>query len=518
MRAAILLISVCFCIVAQTAIFEGTAVNIATGEPLSGVHVRLLSIGNQAIEGAYGAMSDRAGHFSIAEMPAGAYVLMAERIGYAHIPAKHSAPVMTLKAGQGLTDFRLEMAPRAVITGRVLDDAGDPLPFAALNLQPASADTNLDLMDQLGFARADDRGEFRISTGPGKYYLQASGAREFIDAGTVLSPTWYPDAGSKERALVIEAMAGREVAGIEIRMTAHRTVTIRGVVSGIPDQNRQGHTTVMMMRDRGSIGTGVAPDGTFVYQGLNAGTYHLFAQYATDKIELQSAPIEVNLQDADATGIQLALTPARQITGKLNITGEPPGTHRRERGTIHLEGMSMGAPVRADIDADGAFRITEALPVQYTLRVDGLGADGYVDVMRVDGQPVADMMLDFSRGVASEIEITAATNGGRISGRVVGDEGEPLNDPLIAVMLLRDGKVVHQENDVLHGSKFEFKALRPGKYRVFAFNPLDIIDMHADEEDLMKRLAGLGAQVEVKEGERITKDIKLMDKAKLYAR
>ena len=81
------------------------------------------------ITGAYGAMSDRTGHFSIATIRPGTYILLPERAGYLHVQAKGSTgiPNITIKPGEHVTGYQLEMTPRALISGRVVDEAGDPV-------------------------------------------------------------------------------------------------------------------------------------------------------------------------------------------------------------------------------------------------------------------------------------------------------------------------------------------------------------------------------------------------------
>ena len=67
-RTAPLLFVLCSTAAAQTTGFEGVAVDAITNEPLAGVHVRLVSLANISTGQfeAYGAMSDKAGRFSVA--------------------------------------------------------------------------------------------------------------------------------------------------------------------------------------------------------------------------------------------------------------------------------------------------------------------------------------------------------------------------------------------------------------------------------------------------------------------
>src|SRR5450759_218428 len=129
MKGAILLLLASACLRAQQGSLEGTAVHAVTREPLSNVHVRLIAASFAGITGAYGAMSDRTGHFSIATIRPGTYILLPERAGFLHVQPKGGTaiPNITIKPGEHVTDYQLEMAPRAVISGRVVDEAGDPV-------------------------------------------------------------------------------------------------------------------------------------------------------------------------------------------------------------------------------------------------------------------------------------------------------------------------------------------------------------------------------------------------------
>jgi hypothetical protein len=50
----------------------------------------------------------------------------------------------------------------------------------------------------------------------------------------VYGPTFYPGVLSKEKATAIELVPGQSVSGIDIRLASSRSVTIKGVVAGMP--------------------------------------------------------------------------------------------------------------------------------------------------------------------------------------------------------------------------------------------------------------------------------------------
>src|SRR5712692_10331696 len=128
MKAAL---AVVFCgsIFAQQASIEGVTVDTVTKAPVAGVHVRLVTGSSSNMTGAYGAISDREGRFSIATIRPGTYIVFPERSGYLYAVSRADAaiPNIMVHPGEHLTGVRIEMAPRAMVSGRVVDEFGDPV-------------------------------------------------------------------------------------------------------------------------------------------------------------------------------------------------------------------------------------------------------------------------------------------------------------------------------------------------------------------------------------------------------
>jgi len=165
MRNPILIILFARCLAAQQASIEGTAIDAVTRQPLAGVHINMR---HDSAENAWGAITRPDGHFSIAGMKPALYFLTAQRNGYIHLPGKNAA----LKPGDQLTGFIVEMTPRAVIAGRVLDEFGDPMQNVDVEATPVVPAPQL---DEPGMGdRTDERGQFRMTGAPGKYYVKAT--------------------------------------------------------------------------------------------------------------------------------------------------------------------------------------------------------------------------------------------------------------------------------------------------------------------------------------------------------
>jgi protocatechuate 3,4-dioxygenase beta subunit len=225
MKPALLGFLFCATLAAQPASMEGTVVNQATGQPLAGVHVRLVT-GDFSDSGddqiVYGAISDRAGHFSITNMKPGIYMVFPERAGFVQAPSAQPAAPFTfvpLKPGQQLAGYKLEVTPRATISGRVVDEYGDPVQHVEVQLEPASGSPQIDPFAGRQGTSTDDRGEFHIVASPGRYYLKAPNfqeqheyAPEIRTDGTSAAPyvaTYYPSAASASAASIVQAAPGQ---------------------------------------------------------------------------------------------------------------------------------------------------------------------------------------------------------------------------------------------------------------------------------------------------------------------
>src|SRR5450759_4385442 len=324
MKGAILLLLISACLRAQQGSLAGTAIHAVTREPLGNVHVRLIAATFGGITGAYGAMSDRTGHFSIATIRPGTYILLPERAGFMHVQAKGSTaiPNITIKPGEHMTGYQLEMTPRAVISGRVVDEAGDPVQGVRVQTVPVTAGSTPVVLTRVPNPGTDDRGEFRLLGPAGKYYVQATvntgfGAQERPEIrsdGTseaIYATTFYPSTLRKDRGTVVEAVAGKDVSGIEIRLARQQQgLSISGVVSGIPEGTDRGHVAMQTgesaQRINSSRSTAPGADGKFRFDGLQPGYYRVWAFYSDGgKTQLASRTMEWQLANSEIANVDV---------------------------------------------------------------------------------------------------------------------------------------------------------------------------------------------------------------------
>ena len=100
-------------------------------------------------------------------MPPGIYFVSAQRNGYIYVPGK--PPNVTVKPGE-IAALTVELAPQAVISGRIFDENGDPVQHVEVEALPSGA-AEIRARAPMN-ARSDERGQFRLIGAPGKYYCR----------------------------------------------------------------------------------------------------------------------------------------------------------------------------------------------------------------------------------------------------------------------------------------------------------------------------------------------------------
>lgn len=539
MKGAILLLLISSCLRAQQGSLAGTAIHAVTREPLGNVHVRLIAATFAGITGAYGAISDRTGHFSIATIRPGTYILAPERAGFLYVQAKGGAiPNLTIKAGQALTGYQLEMTPRAAISGRVVDEAGDPVQGVRVQTLPVTPGSTPVVLMAVPNLATDDRGEFRLIGPAGKYYVQATlngganGAErpEIRSDGTseaFYATTFYPSSLKKERGTVVEAVAGKDVGGIEIRLARQQQgLAISGVVSGIPEGPSRGFVVMQegesAQRIKWTRSTAPGADGKFRLDGLQPGYYRVWAFYSDGgKTQLASRTMEWQLENSEIANVELALAPGLELSGTMRMEGEAAGAAAPKR-TVKLE-PALGYFVAnlgitgGEVDRDGGFRIANIVPGKYRVKVEPLPENAYVKVLEIDGVAVTNGMADLSKVArGASAKVTIGSNGAQISGRVLDSNGERMPTNVVMIFLARDGEDIppigNGTAQATPDGKYTIKAVVPGKYRLFGLDAFQISGSSSsgDAMDMIKKLFERGEEIEFKEGDRITKDLKVI--------
>jgi hypothetical protein len=473
----------------------------------------------------------------MAAVSPGTYLLQAARPGFFYLPSAKDgppSPMLTIKPGEQLENVRIEMAPRAIVSGHVLDEKGNPMAWVPVHVSVASPrnialELTLELADLRLSFRADERGEYRIALPPGKFHVYAQGeSRDDIRVDGTLEPvfydnTYYPGALDEKSAAIVETRAGQETAGVDIRMVRKPLLRIAGIVTGLPPGSP---ATVHIRRDLFNEGAefSAAPDGSFTAGDLEPGQYLVYAEGGTGAEKLRSAIAEVDLS-ADVTNLNLAPRLPANLLGAIEV---PANGVKLANLIVRLEQtadpIGWPSPETAPVARDGTFQFIGLQPDRYNMTVVPMPEDGYLKSVRLDDTPVVERDW-YTRGDASgttsgfrvPLDLRNIANGSvlrivvgigaRISGVMEGRPGRA-TPTLASVTLLPESKSSWQDSlrtRVGVDGAYDIDGIPPGKYRLLA---RDAFESDLDSEKLFERELPRAEIIEFHAGDRIVKNLK----------
>jgi len=325
-----------------TAAISGVVVDGATGQPVSAAVVSMIVGARMTIAGPTALITDDRGRFVFPRLPAGGYALSASKPGYSTGRYGQSDPVdstiartIRLADGQWFADAKVPVWRPGAITGRVIDEAGEPVVGAFVRVIAEVLVAGKPRLANATAVKTDDRGVYRVSgLIAGKYVVMVPSVQATIpgdstpmslagltpqqvdavrqglmavrtpdtpfsatDGGGLLAlgiyptppstttaypVTFFPAARTIANASPIDLHAGEERSGVDVRISPARTVRVSGVLQGPPDAGVGGMLVRLLPVGNESLGFGAemataraAGDGAFTLVNVPAGNYTL---------------------------------------------------------------------------------------------------------------------------------------------------------------------------------------------------------------------------------------------------
>ncbi len=398
-------------------------------------------------------ITDEAGRFVFANLPAGRYTVAASKPTWvaamygAKRPLRPGTP-LPLADGQRL-QIVVRMARGAVITGVLLDHSNLPASGAqvrAMRYQMTGGERKL---VDAGAATTDDRGVYRIyGLAAGDYYVMASTRNlggttvgdllltsdaDVRDAASdaprtpppalttvALAPAFYPNGTSVSQASVISLAPEEERGGIDFALPLVRTARVEGSVT-LPEGGAPAGTEISMIGTAASTVPGQptenlrrsfpSADGAFRFIGIPPGTYTLVARGSrpiTNPDGTPAAPqmvwasTQIAVDGEPVTGLSLSLEPGLTIAGRVRFpqTSLKVPDLRSVRITARpadTQNTVSFAPAAVAAGVDGQFTMTGVMPGRYRLTAAFPGSgrpDGWtVDAITANGGDALDAPL-----------------------------------------------------------------------------------------------------------------------------
>jgi protocatechuate 3,4-dioxygenase beta subunit len=438
-----------------------------------------------------GTETDAEGHFTFDDIAPGGYLLDAQRTGYLT-----NVQMVRITSGQRIPDLVIKMIPQGVIAGRVVDDEGEILPGATINISmysPPHGCAGCVVSGGSGTGTTDADGAFSIGgLAPGRYLVSVTAPSKMSSAVTPASAdarqeiyvtTYYPDATDRADATPVELAAGAQVRALELKLRKVAVFKLSGkvanAVSGdlaVPDKLtliRQGSRPPGLS----ARSVGVSAGGEFSFDGVLPGNYFLEAKSNVDAEDRPALvawqPISVGINDLDRVVVEMK--PAMELRGKVTVEGSPLSSWPQITLTP-TDGLNyLDSPM---VDSDGQFSVTGMEPAAYNVTVGFLSPPLYLKSMRFNGRDVdggiADPFarsqlgaIDLGASSAASLELVVSRGAASISG-VVSDSNGPVG-PGIFVFATRETPPFRIAVTDEKG-QFTFKGLPPGQYYVVAMD------------------------------------------------
>jgi uncharacterized protein (DUF2141 family) len=363
-----------------TAVIAGRVLTADTGRPVKRARVVVTGGGR----GGQTSMTDDQGRYRIDELGAGNYMVTASKTGFVDSvfgqrrPLQPGSPVVVAEA-QGIENIDLRLTRGGVITGRLMDEDGEPLARALVTVQRYRYVAGERQLTPAGADQTDDRGQYRVfGLPPGEYFVSAStaGLAELLGRGmqqlaagigalggrggggrggaglgggalaalgvsdepeaSGYAPTYYPGVVGAPEAGKVNVAPGQEVGSIDFQILLVPFATVSGIVGG--GDGTDSVAVMLMPQDdsnggRGPMGapllTGRAQaDGTFSIRNVPPGRYMAIARLVR--------------ADAPATGMQTVVVNGQNIGG-VSLMLQPGGSL-----SGHITVESSGTPAPAD--------------------------------------------------------------------------------------------------------------------------------------------------------------------------
>jgi hypothetical protein len=476
--------------------------------------------------GLYASVTDDHGNFVFEDVKPGSYVLNAEHQGYidGYFGEAGSEPVeIKLAPGQTLLDIKIELTPQAVITGRLVNEDGDPWTHASVNMFRSKWSHGHRTIQSFSGEEVNDQGEFRIGqVPPGKYYLAAE-----PDSGwemrnrpsgkdvTTRQPTWYSNSLDLEGATPIIVAPGNQISGLEIRLRRGNTHRIRGKLLGLdtvpPPDEKTGRFGARRISAQAASAAGVISkggtirsDGSFEIAGVPPGTYELRVEqgswFTNNNVNLASVKIQV--EDQDLEDVSIELIAPRPVKGAIEISEK--GSIKLSGHIVQLESDTPGWSPEAISRADGSFDFALVGPGRYRIQV--LGSGFYLKEIRYGDVVSTDGTISVT-GAEGRLVLLLSTLGARLSGKAIPTTGGKTSRAKAQVVLISNRAPARLGTFDQTGT-FTFQDLAPGKYRLYAFE--GVPGGAWEDPDFMKEVGDAGIEIQLTDGEVKSADVPLI--------
>jgi hypothetical protein len=512
----------------------GHVVSATDGRPLQRARVQLLQPRtNKAVASA---VAGDAGEFEFGGVKGGAYVLEGKAPGYlasrydAH--GQYSTAIVT-GAGVDTESLALKLTPEAMLSGRVTDEAGDPVRRANVTLYREDRMTGEKRIVRAGGTQTDDAGGYELAhLGAGTYYVAASarpwyavyaqaprqtgepvGVVDAVDPAlnVAYARTFYPEATESSGAAPIALKGGEEkeidirfspqvAATITVPVAMEKSVGAQGGKDIAPDGFRGGPRPQIQLQkqvfdelDGVNGGEMRASATSYTFVGLAPGQYVVkqTAQQTGEatrsaKVNLSQYGEQVDLAKGDALGsVKVVLKTVDG--GKLLQT------------SLALAQKDAKQSNYQTVDDKGEAEVHGVEAGEYYFVLSHGNENYFVTRLESDGKTLPGNRLVVSAAAKLAVTVTASAANGTLQG-FARSGGKPAAGAMVILVAADEfnrGRFTWRDQSDLDGS-FNLSNIPPGRYTLLAIE--DGWDLEWQREEVLAHYLPLGVAVVIPGG------------------
>src|SRR3981081_3573753 len=469
----------------------GTVVGKADAHPLSRARIFVRDAGDQRKFQSVVTSDD--GKFEFSELPAGKYSLEGGKRGFISAGYdQHDQFSTAIVTGAGLDteSLVLRLAPDAVITGKILDETGDPVRHAMVTLYYVDHSRGLDQIHQFSNTQTDDQGMYEMTPlTPGTYFLSASampwyavhpnseGANSAPDGQAATTAaidrsldvaypvTYYPDVLEAESATPIPVRGGDRVQ-VDVHINP---VPALHLLFHIPGDGKNGfiYPQVQQPVFDGSAsvqttgGRMVSP-GLVEITGIPAGRYNVRMNGGGSGLQMNGLDLSKDGEEIDTSSGE-ALS---NVKVSVQIPGETALPSRL------MGGLRSGRRVIAAwllIDPKGEVELERIAPGRYEVLVAGSTKPYSIAHIASEGGEVSGHTLNVAAGSPPSLSLRLVAGSVEVQGTAK-RAGKAFAGAMV-VLVPKDPEVDHdlfrRDQSDLDGT-FTLHGVIPGSYSILA--------------------------------------------------
>jgi hypothetical protein len=499
----------------------GTIVSKTDGHPLAQARVTVQDVKDSKKFQSLVTAED--GKFKFSGLPAAKYSLNGAKRGFISAAYdQHDFFWTAIVTGSAFDteSLVLRLAPAAVITGKILDETGDPIRRAMVAIYIDDHTTGVDQIHRFRVAQTDDQGAYEITPlMPGTYFLSASAQPWYAvhpssEGDAVLGvakpetststpstvdrsldvaypTTYYPDVTDADSATPIPIRGGERI-DVDIHLNP---VPALRLIFRVPANGNNGYVFPQIQQPAFDGDTSVQPGssrmispGVLEMSGIPAGRYNLLFNGA-------GATTEMNGVDLNRDG-EVIETSGSEAMSTVKVSAQVPA-----EATIpaHLAiGLRSGHRMLANwknLDDKGEAQIDRIPPGKYEVLVWGPPKPYTITQMSAEGAAVSGHALTVTAGSSPSLSLTLVGGSYEIDGFA-----KRAGKPVAGVMVFLVPKNIETDRDFrrdqsdLDGS-FTLRNIVPGSYTLLAIE--NGWDLDWSKPDVISAYLSRGHKIEV---------------------